>query len=83
MTPRVSRIQFELVDGPIDDIHILALLGAGGSKSQANGANSRSLENVLASAERPDGASGNRTPYSLAPPAGFVPAPLIFSIRLS
>src|SRR6202030_715951 len=39
------------------------LLGAGGSKSrsrQANGANSRSLENVLASAERPDGASGNR-----------------------
>src|SRR5205823_14013520 len=39
------------------------LLGAGGSKSrsrQANGANSRSLENVVASAERPDGASGNR-----------------------
>src|SRR6476661_8342952 len=39
------------------------LLGAGDSKSrsrQANGANSRSLENVLASAERPDGASGNR-----------------------
>src|ERR1700730_1349047 len=39
------------------------LLGAGGSKSrsrQANGANSRSLESVLASAARPDGASGNR-----------------------
>src|SRR4029077_16876184 len=39
------------------------LLGAGGAKSrsrQANGANSRSLENVLASAERPDGASENR-----------------------
>ena len=39
------------------------LLGAGGSKSRvrrANGANSRSLENALASAERPDGASGNR-----------------------
>ncbi len=47
------------------------LLGAGGSKSrshQANGANSRSLENVLASAERPDGASGNRKFESLYPP---------------
>jgi hypothetical protein len=40
-----------------------ALIGAGGSESrsrQANGTSSRSLENVLASAERPDGASGNR-----------------------
>src|ERR1700730_13924500 len=48
------------------------LLGAGGSKSrsrQANGANSRSLENVLASAERPDGASGNRKFESILPPA--------------
>src|SRR6266446_4061607 len=39
------------------------LLGAGGSKSRVppgQWANSRSLENALASAERPDGASGNR-----------------------
>ena len=55
------------------------LLGAGGSKSrsrQANGANSRSLENVLASPERPDGASGNRKfeSISLQRGAGAKPA---------
>src|SRR5207248_9999865 len=45
------------------------LLGIGGSKSrsrQANGAYSRSLENVVASAERSDGASGNRKCESIS-----------------
>ena len=41
-------------------IAVFAVDGDSGRLTQANGANSRSLENVLASAERPDGASGNR-----------------------
>src|ERR1700726_3200375 len=69
------------------------LLWAGGSKSrsrQANGANSRSLENVLASAERPDGASGNRKFESISlqrrvhcePVRCFSPARVIASTTL-
>ena len=56
------------------------LLGAGGSKSrsrQADGANSRSLENVLASAERPDGASGTES-SNPSPSSGESSANLTF-----